>query len=438
MRSAQSERSPVSIWRGLRGDVSWQLSERAIRIGLGFLLSVIIARSLGPSGFGIYSYAVAIVAIFAFLGQAGLDALLLRELMRLPNRSAQSLSEGLTLRLLGAVLAGLASVATALLFASSNMKSATPLVAILALSGIFQAGWVVDSWLQANNRFKQAALAKILAYTASAVLRLLALRLSHPLPALAAVTVIESGLCTLLMWKVSSHHLALGIKALRLPKSQHLIDLARLVSPMLFSALTIAIYSRIDVFMLGRMLGSEAAGLYTAGTLLSEGFYVIPMALMTAAAPRLTLLFSQDPARFESGMYRLLRILSTAGLVIALTVTLLAPFVVPRLFGSGFVGATGILQIHIWSTWAVFVSSASDPWYINHDLRRLYLVKTSTAAVLNIVLNLLLIPRWHGEGAAMATVIAYAVSAFGTGILWPQTRPLFLMQLRAVVGYSTR
>lgn len=438
MSHAQPEQPATSVWRGLRGDALWQLSERATRISLGFALSVIIARTLGPSGFGIYSYALAIVAIFAFLGQAGLDALLLRELVRAPNRSPQALSEGLTLRMLGATLAGLASIATALLTASRGMQPATLLVAILALSGVFQAGWVVENWLQANNHFRQAAIAKIVAYVISALLRLMTLRLPHPLPALAAVTVAESALCALLMWRVSSRHLAMGIRILRLPEAKHLIDLARLVSPMLLSALTIAIYSRIDVFMLGRMLGSEAAGLYTAGSLLSEGFYVVPMALMTAAAPRLALLFNQDRARFESGMFRLLRILSAAGLLIALAVTWLAPFVVPRLFGYDFSEATGILQIHIWSTWAVFISSASDPWYINHDLRRLYLVKTSTAAVLNIVLNLLLIPRWHGEGAAMATLIAYAVSAFGIGTLWPQTRPLFRMQVRAAVGYAEK
>ncbi len=427
-----------SVWRGLRGDAIWQMAERATRVGFGFIVSVVGARILGPENYGLYTYALAVVALFAFLGQAGLDALLLRELVNAPDRSAQILGDGATLRLLGAALAAIASIAVATFDASTSLRPASILVAILVLAGFFQAGWVVDSLLQANRRFRDTALAKIVAYGVSAALRLIALRLDHPLIALAAITVFESALAAFLMWRASRRKLHIGISTMRLPDPHHLRALARLAAPMLLSALTVAIYSRIDVFMLGRMAGTRAAGLYGAGSLLSEGFYLIPMALMAAAAPRLTQLYRQDQPAFERGLHRLLRGLSATGLGIAVATTCLAPWIVPVVFGAEYTDAVTILQIHVWSTWAVFVSVASDPWYINHDLRSQYLAKTSAAAVINVLLNFLWIPRWQGAGAAAATVVAYLSSAIAVGAFWPQTRPLLRLQIRAILGLQPR
>lgn len=421
----------------MRSDALWQLAERGSRAGLGFALSVVIARTLGPADFGIYSYALATIALFAFLGQAGLDALLMREIVRAPERVASILSGGLCLRWGGAVCAAIGSIGMTMLFASTDTQSAILLVCILSLSGLLQAGWVVESLLLANRRFADVAQAKMSAYVFAAVLRLGALLLPSPLVCLAIAIVLESLLCLMLLWRASRHHVAIDGASLGKPDFQHIAALAKLAAPMLLSAFTVAVYSRIDVFMLGRMLGSEAAGLYTAGTLLSEGFYLLPTAVMTAAGPRLAQLYLRDETAFGHELHRVLRLLSAAGLGIALAVTLLAPLVLPWLFGPTYALASPILQIHIWSTWAVFVSAASDPYYINHDLRRHYLLKTAVAAIVNIGLNLVLIPRLGPVGAAWATLVAYTSSAILIGALSPRTRPLFRIQLRALVGFPS-
>jgi PST family polysaccharide transporter len=400
------------------------------------VVSVAVARSLGPDGFGLYSYALATVALFAFLAQAGLDALLIRELVRAPERAADLLSEGLALRFSGAICAGVASLTVALLATPDNMQAATPLVAILAVAGVLQSGWVAESWLQANRRFADTTRAKIVAYATGAILRLGSLLLSAPLVPLAVVSVIESFVATALLWRMSRRRLALGLGALSAPNRGHALALARLASPMLLSAFTIAIYSRIDVFMLGRMLGGNSVGLYSAGIMLSEGLYIMPTAVMAAVAPRLADLYLHDRTAFDVGVHRFLRLLSISGLLVATCTTLLAPYAISLLFGARYAPAVSVLQIHVWSTWAVFLSCASDPWYINHDLRRFYLVKTSVAAALNIALNFALIPRYGIDGAALATVISYAASAHLVGACFADTRPLFIMQLRAMTGLS--
>jgi PST family polysaccharide transporter len=425
---------PSTRWRGLRRDTFWQMAERGTRAALGFVVSVAIARNLGPDGFGLYSYALATVALFAFLAQAGLDALLIRELVRAPQRATSILAEGLALRFAGAMCAGLASIAAAMLAAPAGMQASTPLVAILALAGLLQSGWVAESWLQANHCFADATRAKIIAYTIGAAMRLGSLMLPTPLIPLAIVSVVEAFAAVALLWRASQQRLELGFGALSIPDRRHTLALARLASPMLLSAFATAIYSRIDVFMLGRMLGGDAVGLYSAGTMLSEGLYLVPAAVMAAVAPRLASLYLQDRAAFDAAVHGFLRLLSVSGLLMSTGVTLLAPYAISLLFRASYSSAAGVLQIHVWSTWAVFLSCASDPWYINHDLRRFYLMKTSVAAILNICLNFALIPRFGINGAAWATVVSYTVSALGMGVLWKTTRPLFRLQSRAILG----
>lgn len=427
-----------SPWRGLHSDAAWQAAERATRLAIGFALSSLVARTLGPATFGVYVFALSIVALFAFLGQAGIDSLLLRELVRRPDQAADTLSSSLVLRLLGAVLAGIASIATAFFAAADQSVELPLLVLVLSFSGTFQAGWVVEALLQANHKFRSAAIGKMCAYVAAALLRLIALFSDEPLLALAFATLLESAICTVLLWRISRVQLHFGFEQLCRPALGSLRAMARMAAPMLLSALSIAVYTRIDVFMLGKIIGTSAAGLYGAATLLSEGFYLIPIAVMAAAAPRLSLLFVRDPDAFAHDLSRILILLSAAGFLTAVATTLAAPVVVPLLFGSSYAPAAGILQIHVWSTWMVFISTASDAWYINNDLRRLYLVKTAVAALANIGLNLVLIPRWQGQGAALATVISYAISAIGIGLLWPQTRSLARMQLRAICGLRAK
>lgn len=424
----------TKLWIKARHDALWQLAERGVRTGLGFVLSIMIARELGPTLFGVYSYALATVALFAFLGQAGLEALLVRELIREPLRATFTLSEGFVLRLGGAGCAAIGAIGTAILAASNKTHGATLLVCIMSISGLLQAGYVAEALLQANRKFAGIALAKVSAYGIAGALRIVALFLPSPLLYLAFAAVAESLLCFLLLWWVCRRQLAVGLASLHKPKFGRLMAMTRLAMPLLLSAFTVAVYSRIDVFMTGRMLGSEASGIYTAGTLLSEGFYIIPTAMMAAAAPRLAKIYLTDIDAFHRELQHLLRLLSLAGIGIAMLVTFLAPYVLPLLFGARFDDASSVLQVHIWSTWAVFLSAASDPYYINHDLRRLYLLKTSTAAILNVLLNFMLIPRLGVVGAAWATLAAYTASAVLVGALSRETRPLFKMQLRAITG----
>lgn len=418
--------------RSLAQDTAWMMLERGVRIAVGFLVGIYCARLLGPNDYGIYAYALSLFTMFAFLGQAGLESVLVRVLVHAPDSKVATLQSALTLRLLGS-LACLALALVAAVAMSTEKLPITPLVALIATGGVVQSFWVVEAWLHAQRFFRTSAGARSLGICLAALLRLYAVTSSNPLLALAAVSIAEA-MITAGLLVFTSHGHGLDVRAVtRFPEPQALRSLWRESSRMLLATFAIAVYARIGMVMLGKLSGPIEVGLFSAAASLSEAFYAIPIALMAAATPRLANAYLRDTREFSAHMAKLLRTTSLAGLTIAISITILSDWTIQLTYGGAFARAAPILAIHIWSTWLVFISSASEPWYINHGLLKQYLAKTMLAGAANIALNLILIPIYGGVGAAAATLVSYAVSAVACNLLWADTRELLRLQLRAML-----
>jgi PST family polysaccharide transporter len=125
--------------------------------------------------------------------------------------------------------------------------------------------------------------------------------------------------------------------------------------------------------------------------------------------------------------------MSLLALAIAVPMTVLSRPLVVLLFGARFEAAGAILAVHIWAALFVFWGVAQEPWNIAEGLQRLTLYRTMAGAILNVGLNLLLIPNYGGMGAAVATVIAYGVAAWLGNALDRRTRVVFLLQAKSIL-----
>jgi O-antigen/teichoic acid export membrane protein len=103
------------------------------------------------------------------------------------------------------------------------------------------------------------------------------------------------------------------------------------------------------------------------------------------------------------------------------------------LYGRPFADAGPILAVHIWSSVFVFLGVARGQWLVNEKLQHFYLASTMVGAVANVGLNLVLIPRAGGLGAAVATVVSYALAAWLCSYFHPAVRPTAAMQTRALL-----
>jgi PST family polysaccharide transporter len=416
--------------RKITVNTGWLIADRIVRLGIGAVVSVLVARYFGPERFGIINFALAFSALFAFLTSLGLDNIIIKELVTSPEKTERTLGTGLVLRGLGSMLAFIAAPLAMYVIGERDQLTLS-LAAIFASCALFRSLDIFDLHFQAKVLSKYTVWTACASFLVVAIAKLVLVQRQAGLMAFAwmdlmGVALASTGLAIFYFKTVGGAHLWRFDKGY----AYHLLAEGW---PLMLSSLAIMIYMRIDQIMLQRMLGPDAVGLYSAAIRLSELWYFIPMAITSSIFPSIlkTRELSLDLYYFR--LKRLFSLMSFCAVAIAIPMTVLSRPLVVFLFGSRFAEAGPILAVHIWAALFVFWGVAQAPWNITEGLQRLALYRTVAGAVINVVLNLVLIPRYAGMGAAIATVIAYGTSAWLANLLDRRTRPIFFLQTRSVL-----
>jgi len=408
----------------------WLFSDRLVRMGVGLVVGVWIARYLGPEGYGLLSFAGSYVMLFSALALFGLEALVVRELVNDAANRAAILGTSFLIRLASGVLAYLLAVATILVLRPGD-SLALLLVALLGSSLLFQASEVVDLWFQSRVASRYTVMVRIAAFLVSSAAKLACVLAGASLTAIAIATAVEALL------------VACGLVFVYLRKAERLSSwrwdgvrfrsLVRSAIPMVLSGVVLMIYLRIDQVMLGALTSEAEVGFYAAAVRISEVWYFVPAAIVSSLFPRIVELRASDQSLFEQQLQRLYNLLAFLGYAVALPVTLLAPWLVQLLFGSAYQPAAPLLAVLIWAGLFANLTVARNAHFIALDWGRAQLWTASAGAIANILLNLLLIPRYGAMGAAGATCLSYWVAAQGACYVSRSLRPAAAMIMRALL-----
>ena len=155
-------------FRKAAANLGWLLAERAGRFALGTLVGLLVARYLGPERLGSLSYCVALVTLLGFVPALGLDAILKRDLLKFPERTAELLASSLVLRVAAGAL-GCAAMWLAAGLGWGLAGDEPRLLAVLALLLWQPALFLPELWLQAHLRAKAAAVAQLGALAVASV-----------------------------------------------------------------------------------------------------------------------------------------------------------------------------------------------------------------------------------------------------------------------------
>jgi O-antigen/teichoic acid export membrane protein len=408
----------------------WLAADRAARLVLNLGVGVWVARYLGPENLGRLSYVVALVALAGFLPQLGLDAVLKREWLRNPARAAEWLASAWLLRGVAGVTAGLM-----LAFVAWGGWGLAPAEAKLlaVLSGLMlQPGlFLPELWLQTQLNARSAAMVQIGALAVASVARVGLIVNGAGLTAFAWVLVAEMALGALgFFWAARRAGMPRISGAATGATARRLLSEAW---PLALASFAVLIYMKIDEVMLRRLAGTEAVGVYAAAARLSEVWYFVPTAIASSVLPALLRAREAGAETYRRREQEYYDLSAALAYGLSVPVALLAPFIVRWAYGPAFAGAAPILAVHIWSSVFVFLGVARGQWLVNEGLQTFYMWTTAAGAVVNVGLNLVLIPRWGGLGAAWATVIAYGISAWLATYLHPAARPTAALLTRALL-----
>jgi len=411
-------------------NIGWLFSERVLRMGIGLVVGVWLARYLGPEQFGLLNYALAFVSLFVAIATLGLQDIAVRDMVNNPSEAPEILGTSFLLRLFG----GLTSLV--LIFASINYFQtddtlASTIIVIIGFTLIFQASEVVKCWFESQVMSKYIVWMQNGVFLIGAAIKVFLILTHAPLLAFVWVIFFEAlaiavGMFAVYLWKAGQ------LSAWR-PKLARAKRLLRDSWPLILSAIAVTVYMRIDQIMLGQMMGSKAVGIYTAAVRISEVWYFIPVAIVASVFPAiLDAKKKKNESLYKQRLQKLYDLMVLLTLAVALPMTFLSDWIVVLLFGHAYTDAGVILAIHIWATLFVFLGVASEKWFLAENRQILSFQRTLLGALVNIGLNIYMIPKFGIIGAAYATVISQAFAALFFDVMQKATRPMFVMKLRSL------
>jgi O-antigen/teichoic acid export membrane protein len=390
-------------------NTSWLFAEKILRMIVGLFVGVWVARYLGPERFGLFSYAQAFVGLFVAIAGLGLDGIIVRELVENESKRDALLGTAFRLKLTGAFFV-LIALAVAVTLSQQDSQTIL-LIFVIASATVFQSFNVIDFYFQAKVLSKYVVYANIISLLLSSMVKIWLILNDAPLLYFAYSVLFDSFVLSCGFVHFYRHKNRL-LSSWYFDKKLAL-SLLKDSWPLILSGLVIAVYMKIDQIMIKEMLSVEAVGQYAAAVRISETWYFIPMVVASSLFPAIINAKKQSEALYHVRLQKLYDLMVWMAIAIALPMTFLSDWVVSLLYGEQYNQAGSVLMIHIWAGVFVFLGVAFSKYLTNENLTRKFFYRTTLGAVVNIILNYLLITKYGIKGAAIATLVAQFVANYG-------------------------
>ncbi len=368
---------------------------------LSLAFVIYAARYLHAEGYGILSFALAFTGMFGILSDIGFYELIVREVARDKQKAGKYIGNVIILK------SFLVAIMFGLLCATINMMNypskTVELVLILGISIAIDAFSVAfHAIFHAFERMEFISLGKIMKNAMLLAGAFIIIYGNMRLLAFAYLYLIGS----LFIFAYS-----FTITAMKFARPEFEIDkqfckwLIKEGLPFWASFVFVKIYYDIDKVMLSMMVGDVVVGWYSAAYRLVVTLGFIPTAFIASIYPVTSRLFisSKDTLIFTTE--RALKYMLIIGVPIGILTTSLADKIISHVYGAEYAPSTIALQILIWSEVLIFGSVVLGNLLNSVNKQIVVTYQTAIAAILNVVMNLLLIPRYSYVGASIATVM---------------------------------
>jgi O-antigen/teichoic acid export membrane protein len=404
------------------------LGKAVSMVGVLFV-GILVGRYLGPEKYGLMNYVISFVAIFEVLSEFGLSNIEIREMAREPKSR------------------------DAIMGTSFALRAMFAFAAYLLLSGIV-------SWTESDSYTRKVIMAYGLClfafpfnvtrnYFTSIV------KNEYVVKSQIARTMVGALIKIVLLWRKTSltwfilaagfdfYLLATGYaQAYRTQVGRFRdwrFDARRIPFllaesfPLLLSGAALIVYQRIDQVMIKHLVNKEGVGYFATAAMFLNVVLFLPTVFVQTVAPLLVQLRQKNVAAYRQKAEEVTGGVIWLSVLMALGVTVAAPWMIGWTYGAKYLAAIPILQVLIWKTVGMALSTASGHLIIIEGIQKLTVLRNLIGCIACVGLNWILLPRWGVMGAAWATLVTVALSGFLANALIPPYRNIFLLQVRALV-----
>ncbi len=407
-------------------NIGWMFFARISTMIIALVATAYTARNLGPKNYGELSYAISFVGVISFFANLGIEQILCRELVKHPEKRNEYLGSALTLKFLASVVSFTACSLIAFLFSPKDVS--LYLILIVGLSPVVSTFTLISYELQADLKSKLPSIFSILITLLLNALKIIVIFFDKGVIYLASIILLEPVLYSIMYIYI---HITLYGPLSQLRFNADIAkNLFKDSFPLMFASAFFMIYARIDQIMIKNMIDTQSVGLYDAAVRMSEISYFIPNLIVAGLFPAIVNAKNTSEVLYLKRVKKLLILLILISGAVAVGTTILAKYITLIIYGVSFLGAVSVLKIYVWSNIGTALNLFTQQILITENLTKHISFTLFFGMLINVALNIFLIPKYGMEGAAFASLVSYAIPFFSM-FFTKKLRTLILAILRA-------
>lgn len=404
-------------------NAGWIIGCKIIQSILNLIIGLITARYLGPSNYGVITYVASVVAFAMPIMQLGLKDTLVKEFVQFDEKEGIILGTSMFLNIISSIFCMIGSIAFVMLTNAGEKE--TILVCILySFTLLFNATEMTQYWFQSKLLSKYPSVASLVAYIVVSLYKVYLLVTGKSVIWFAFSNAIDYFLISFILIifykKLSNQKLIIdwNIGKQLLSRSKYYI----------IPSLMVMVFQHTDRIMIKLMLGKTETGFYSAAiTCISITAFVFT-AVIDSARPVIIEEKERNQEIYEKRVIQLYSIITCLSLAQSIGMTLLAKPLVFVLYGKNYSKTAGILAVAVWYITFGHYGSVRNIWILAEGKQKCLTGINVVGAILNVILNLCLIPVLGSIGAALASVITQFLTNVVIGFIYkPIRRNNYLM-----------
>ncbi len=396
----------MSKVKGIAKNMGFLFISQIITYLIGFFITMYTARYLGAEGFGIISLALSITGIFGVVVDMGLGTLMIRELARDKSFRDKYLSNVALMRVfLSFLMLGLLMLTVNLIGYSPLVKNVIYIISMYVVINAFVG--VFTSVFQSYERMNYLSLVTIVNSFLMFFGVAIAIYCKLDILDFALVYLISNALTLLFamilyFWKFSYPSIEIDFNFWKPTLKE--------AFPYGLAGIFVTVYYSVDSVMLSVMVGNEVVGWYNAAYKFLFVFLSLYSVFTVTLFPVMSRFYQDSKESLKYTYERSFKYLLIISVFIAFSVTLFANKIILLIYGSDYSPSIIALQVLIWTIILMFINGLSGI-LLGSINRQLVVTKiTGLSVILNVTLNLVLIPKFSYLGASIATVFTELVS----------------------------
>lgn len=393
-----------------------------------------ISRILGVENLGAYNFSTSVISYFTLIAGLGISTYAIREGARYREdnkKLTEFSSEVFTINTIATFLAYILMFICILLF--DELRKYVSVILVLSVSIMFTTlgcEWVYNIY----EDFKYITIRSVVFQVISLILLLVFVRDANDLMAYSIITVMASSGANVVNIIARKKYLKIGLVFNKNLK-KHLIPIFVLFA----NSIAMTIYINSDMTILGIISGDYYTGLYSVSTKVYTVIKSLLGAIIVVSIPHLVSLISKkDLTEYKNTSKGILNVLLSFCVPTMVGIFCISKSIILLLSGEAYVTATMSLKI---LSFALLFSIIS--WYytscvlIPFRKEKIVLAATTCSAIANVVLNIILVPKFNINATAFTTLLAELISAvicYIYGRKYTQYRPPLNIIMSILIG----